>query len=249
MVPPHCVFRGVHNMATIHLADLSKDGQSGAWNLCCGPKGYVTGDIFIDILQDLVTFIETNNVPWPIILWIDGASPHLSLGMAEFCIANGIQLLLFKPNSTHICQPLDLTFMSSLKAGLRKRIGLWQHENIGAALTKYSIVPLIHDVTEQILKNKPEVIPNEFRWSGLYTWDPSAPDKAKMIPSKVFAPPSKVSAGPEAASAAQEGARQEDDTRNSQQEPRVEQQLVAGLWPEILPSGGISLYAEQDGPR
>lgn len=187
-------------MAAIHLADLPKDGLSGTWGLCCAPKGYVTSDIFVNILEDLVSYLDSQHVLRPVILWIDGASPHLSLNMAEFCIANGIQPLLFKPNSTHLCQPLDLTFMSSLKASLKKRIGLWQHDNIGASLSKYSIVRLIREVTEQILQNKPDVIPNGFRRGGLCPWDPSAPDQAKMLPSKVFSPTPRARAEPEAAS-------------------------------------------------
>ena len=31
MVPPHCVFKGVINVALNHLKDLPKDGLSGEW--------------------------------------------------------------------------------------------------------------------------------------------------------------------------------------------------------------------------
>ena len=126
MVPPRCIIRGIRNVAAAHLASLPSNGRSGAWGISSAPKGYVTADIFVLLLQDLVSFLEKNQIPCPIILFMDRASPHISLAMAEYCKVQDIQPWLFKPNTTHITQPLDLTFMKSLKDVLKKKVTQWQ---------------------------------------------------------------------------------------------------------------------------
>ena len=105
MVPPMAVFRGVRNVATERLALLPKDGKSGAWSLQSTEKGFITSEKFILVLQDLVKVLEEKQVERPVILFMDGATPHISLAMAEFCKTQGIQPWLFKPNTTHLTQP------------------------------------------------------------------------------------------------------------------------------------------------
>ena len=55
------------------------------------PKGFITRELYLEILQDLQKHLEKNKVKKPVILVIDGASPHISLEAAEFCKANKIQ--------------------------------------------------------------------------------------------------------------------------------------------------------------
>ena len=192
-------------MALVHLKDLPSDGQTGKWGLSCTDKviefyypvhiivhqtlqGYVMQETFILILDDLDKFLTLHSIQCPVILWLDGASPHLSLAMAEFCRSKRIQPLLLKPNSTHICQPLDQTWFRSLKARLQRKIQQWHQclEHIGSSLSKYSVVPLLREATEELLEEKPSIMSNGFKQSGLCPWNPAALDSAKMQPSTVF---------------------------------------------------------------
>ena len=66
-------------MAKIHLKDLPKDGVSGDWGLSVTPKGYVTSEIFLKILNDLDIFLSKKNILHPVILLIDGATPTSAL--------------------------------------------------------------------------------------------------------------------------------------------------------------------------
>ena len=68
------------------------------------PKGYITRDIFIEVLEDLHNFIVKNEIPTPVILFLDGAGPHISIGAADFCLSHGIQPFLLRPNMTHLLQ-------------------------------------------------------------------------------------------------------------------------------------------------
>ena len=113
MVEPWVVFPGVRDIAKNKMK-LPTNGRTGMWRYSYTSNGWVNQEIYIDILMDLVRFIKNQEIPIPVILFIDGASCHLSIDMAEFCKLNGIQPILLRPNTTHLCQALDLTFFASL---------------------------------------------------------------------------------------------------------------------------------------
>ena len=148
----------------------------------------MTANTFVDILQDMDKFLRSHYIKGPVILIIDGASPHISLAMAKFCGEVQIQPWLLKPNPTHLCQPLDLSFFSSLKTGFQRNLYLWHEDNIGKSISQYSVVPVFRDATESILTNKPSIIGNGFRKAGLFPWNLNAVDKKRIGPSSVFTP-------------------------------------------------------------
>ena len=41
--------------------------------------------MFVEILADLDKFLSSKNIKRPVILFIDGANPHISLAMAKYC--------------------------------------------------------------------------------------------------------------------------------------------------------------------
>ena len=168
IIPPMCLFRGVRNVAAVHLATLPQDGKSGAWSLHSTEKGFITSEKFVVLLQELVKHLEERQIERPVILFMDGASPHISLAMAEYCKAHGIQPWLFKPNTTHLTQPLDLTVRKSLKDKLKRKVTEWQQRN-PTSLTKYTVVPLLREAVEEVL-TKPSIIINGFRRAGLVPW-------------------------------------------------------------------------------
>ena len=140
----------------------------------------------VPFIQDLGDFITREAIPKPILLFMDGAKCHLSLEIAKLCTQLNIQPILLWPNTTHLTQPLDLTYFQSFKAELQKEKEAWHRQNIGISLNKYTIIPLAYTVTERILKDKISVIPNGFRSGGICPWDPSAPTKTRMDPSQIY---------------------------------------------------------------
>ena len=63
----------------------------------------------------------------------------------------------------------------------------WQCDpsNAGQVLSKYSIVGLLHKATE-ICLNKPDLLSNGFRRSGICPFNPRAPDRDKLLPATIF---------------------------------------------------------------
>ena len=194
MVPPRLVFKGVRNVALVHLKDLPKDGKSGEWQMSVSPKGFVTRELHLEILKDLDKYLVATKTARPVILYLDGASPHISLEAMQFCKEKNIQPWLFRPNMTHLLQPLDLTFFSSLKAELKSVVWNWHGEvaNAGQTLNKYSVVVLLKIATEKCL-DKEGIITNGFRRAGIFPWDTTAPDVSKLLPGTIFANPANIS--------------------------------------------------------
>ena len=75
------------------------------------PKGYITRDLFIEVLEDLHNFIVDNEIPTPVILFLDGACPHISIDAANFCLSHGIQSVLLRPNTTHLLQVINHSYV------------------------------------------------------------------------------------------------------------------------------------------
>ena len=78
------VFTGVQNRPS-RIADIPTTGFT-KWTCSVAQKGFVTEDTMLEICMDLRDYIEENNVPRPVILWLDGHKSHYSsLAVAEFC--------------------------------------------------------------------------------------------------------------------------------------------------------------------
>ena len=187
-VPVRTIFKGVRNMAAQHLKDLPTNGKSGSWKFGVTANGYVTREAFMDILKDLDKYLEEKNIRRPVILFMDGQKGHISLEAAAFCKLKHIQSWLLRANMTHLLQALDLTFFNSLKKKLNELAHHWHADpkNAGQALSKYSVMWVLHEATEICLAN-PSLIPNGFKRAGLLPWNPSAPDHTKLLPGTVYA--------------------------------------------------------------
>ena len=158
------------------------------WQYTYTSNGWFKQETYLDIIQDLTPFITTENIPIPVVLFIDGAKCHVSIEMAEICLKSRIQPLLLHSNTTHLSQALDLTFFVSLKVGLKAEEEQWHREtdNIGSNLNKYSIVELVYKVTERIIADKHDLITKGFKQAGILPWNPLAPNHIRMEPSKVY---------------------------------------------------------------
>lgn len=88
-------------------------------------SGYMTEEIFLRWLRE--TFIPNvderrrivGNAEQRAYLLLDNCSSHKSDEITALCEENNIELVYFVPNSTHIFQPLDLSFFAAFKARIR----------------------------------------------------------------------------------------------------------------------------------
>ena len=79
-----------------HLKDIPESGVAGKWKSSVAKNGYVTREVFLEILADLVKHLEEKNIPRPVVLFMDGYSGHLGPEISDFATKNGIALRLLR---------------------------------------------------------------------------------------------------------------------------------------------------------
>ena len=142
-------------------------------------KGWMEKDNFFCFLKQLDDFIAEQEIPRPILLFMDGHSSHFSKETAEFCSRRQILLYCLPPHSSHILQPLDVGFFSSLKNAWRSLLLQWQRENPGISFTKTSFPGLFKKAWEQETTRDKAI--NGFRKCGLFPLDHEAVDYSKLV--------------------------------------------------------------------
>ena len=123
-------------------------------------------------------------------LFCDGFKGHIDLGCCLFAKEKKIELVLFKPNTTHITQPADIVVLAQIKRKMRERIHLWhgdiQNINAGRVLDQYTMIwDVAWHVFEEVFA-QPEICQTAFRKAGLYPWDPYALDFSKVTASSAY---------------------------------------------------------------
>ena len=76
----------------------------------------MTGQSFYSFIsKTFVPKLKEKNVQFPIVIFLDGHSYHLSIQLMQFCKENEIELIALYPNSTQVFQPLDTSVFRPLK--------------------------------------------------------------------------------------------------------------------------------------
>lgn len=101
----------------------------------------------------------------------DNLASHVSVQVLELCIKHNIKFLLLPPNSTHLCQPLDLAYFSPLKQAWRKLLQDYKSKCRGA-ITKDVFPRKLKEVLAKIEKNSEANLKAGFAASGIYPLDP-----------------------------------------------------------------------------
>ncbi|XP_058827314.1 uncharacterized protein LOC131687258 [Topomyia yanbarensis] len=86
------------------------------WGIGKTDSGWMTGNAFYEFLKNIFQpWLEQENIPLPVLLFVDGHKSHATLLSTEFCKKFNIILVCLFPNSTHLTQPLDVSFFGPLK--------------------------------------------------------------------------------------------------------------------------------------
>ena len=65
-------------------------------------NGWMDSQLFLIYLHHVANFVNVNQIPKPIIFFVDGHSTHMSHSSAVFCSENGIILYCLLAIATHI---------------------------------------------------------------------------------------------------------------------------------------------------
>lgn len=166
VLPPMVIFKYERIPRELSLSVPS------SWGIGRSDNGWMTRETFYEYICNIFhKWLDENNIPKPVILFIDGHTSHLSYHVSKFCSENGIILVALFPNATHLLQPMDVAVFRSLKGSWKAAVHSWRLENIDSPiLRKINFCPLLNKVLTDTLA--PSIFQNGFRKCGLVPWNP-----------------------------------------------------------------------------
>lgn len=172
------VFKGKKLPAHIghHLPDSFSAGRSD--------NGWMTSETFYEYIANIFyPWCKANDIEFPIILFIDGHSSHLTMPLSDFCVTHNIELIALYPNATHLLQPLDVAFFKPLKEAWKKHVQDWRMEHNGDALRKEDFPKVLDSCIKKL--DLPRLMNSAFKTCGLHPLDPDAVNYQKIPVSDV----------------------------------------------------------------
>lgn len=135
------------------------------WGIGRSDSGWMTAAVFYDYTYSSDCFhqeLTQNNIPFPVILFVDGHKTHITLEVSELCRSLQIHLIALYPNATRILQPADVAAFRPIKAGWKKMLREWYIAcNYQETLNKESFAPLLKKVVDSSTKKETLINPFE----------------------------------------------------------------------------------------
>ena len=102
------------------------------------------GELFHEWFQ--LHFLQYALAVRPLLLLLDGHSSHYRLEFILEASTQGVIVFCLPPNTTHVCQPLDVTPFNSLKVHWNNVCDEFMSTNPGRIVTLYQFCPLFSKV-------------------------------------------------------------------------------------------------------
>lgn len=149
------------------------------WGIGKSPKGWMNSSCFYEYFSNVfIPYLQDTKATLPVIVFLDGHSSHLSLPLSKLCIEKQIILVCLYPNTTHILQPLDVSFFFPLKSKWRSTVKMFMMEH-ERDIKKFDIPNVLKNIIEKI--DFKSTIINGFRKCGLFPFSADNVDYSKCI--------------------------------------------------------------------
>ncbi|KAJ4443802.1 hypothetical protein ANN_05582 [Periplaneta americana] len=163
-VPPMVIFP--YKRLPRDVADSVPD----SWAIGLSESGWMNSEVFFEYISNhFMQFLKNENIPRPVVMFVDGHRSHLTPHVSDFCSSNDIVLVALHPNSTHLLQPADVSVFKPLKDGWKDVVRQWKFDNYPKDVTRKTFCPLLQSVFAT--KATEEVIKNGFLRTGLYPFN------------------------------------------------------------------------------
>jgi hypothetical protein len=160
-----------------HVADAQPPG----WVYEKSPSGWMRTDIFTKfITEKFYPYLVERGIEFPVVVFVDGHTSHLSMPLSQFCDEHEIILICLPPNTTHILQVLDVVFFFPMKKKWKNLLATYRlsHEE---ELKKDKVPEALQEIFDT--EDFRETLKNGFRVCGLYPFSPDAVNYSKLITS------------------------------------------------------------------
>lgn len=129
VLPPYVIYKAQH------LYDTWTNGGPKGTRFNRTQSGWMDAATFLDwILTICIPYFR--QFDGKKVLIGDNLSSHLSPEVVKQCEDNNIAFVFLPPNSTHLCQPLDVAVFRALKQAWRSVLEMWK---LGVGSTKSSV--------------------------------------------------------------------------------------------------------------
>ncbi|XP_074035379.1 uncharacterized protein [Leptinotarsa decemlineata] len=150
------------------------------WGIGISDTGWMKAEVFQDYICNVLhPSLVKNNIKFPIILFVDGHSTHLTYELSDICKELKIILICLYPNATRILQPADVSAFKPIKSGWKKVVLKWRTDNLNCILGKDKFAPILEEVVKDYAREK--TITDGFRATGLYPFNPDSIDFSKCL--------------------------------------------------------------------
>ena len=145
------------------------------------PTGWISTEIFYGRIAN--HFAKRVSVCL-VVLLVDGHSSHIDIHTSKFCRENNILLYCLPPHSSHLTQPLDVSFFKPLKSAWGKACNSYCATNPGFQVTKHEFAQIFREAW--LSSTRMSTIVNGFREAGICPFKPEVVLKSKLLPSLQF---------------------------------------------------------------
>ncbi|XP_046995926.1 uncharacterized protein LOC124608190 [Schistocerca americana] len=115
-----------------HVYDTWRQGGSKGALYGCSKTFWFNEIIFSDWFEGIILpYVKKLPKEVPKAVTGDNLSSHISINVLQKCREHNIKFILLPPNSTHLCQPLDVAYFRPLKAEWCKVLEEWKLNNRG----------------------------------------------------------------------------------------------------------------------
>ena len=153
------------------------------WGIGKSENGWMTAECFFEYLTNVFhPFLIKEEIPLPVIIFLDGHASHFSIELSEFCSKNGIILVALFQNATHILQPLDVAVFGPMKAKRKLFCRQWRIDHEGQELNNENVPEALNSfiIDPSMASN----IKSGFKNTGIFPFDANNVDYKKST----FAP-------------------------------------------------------------
>jgi hypothetical protein len=166
VVPPMVIFEGKRLNPEWTKGEVS-DTLYGM-----SDKGWTDMELFSHWMKDL--FIPNIPPARPVLLLLDGHSSHYEPDTIRLAAEEGVVILCLPPHTTHVSQPLDISFFRPLKVYWSEGCHRYMQEHPGRVVTKYQFSSLFSVAWYKAIK--PENLISGFKKAGICPFNSKAID-------------------------------------------------------------------------
>lgn len=164
------------------------EGMPAGWGIGISESGWMTTETFFEYITNVFyPWLLKEKIEFPVIIYLDNHSSHINFPLVTFCRLKQIEVIALYPNSTHIMQPLDISFFHPFKLVWKKTVIKWKNEKNVLKLKKENFAAVLKMALNE-MKEEKNVIVSGFRAAGLVPFDEKAIDYDILIKKKRKSP-------------------------------------------------------------